>query len=63
MTGKARSNTKWFLHKNAFLVQKQLARKGIKTYLVKTTKINRIDGKKRPAFLVKRRRVVRRRKK
>ena len=48
-----RTNTKWFSYERAKLVQQELFKKGISTELIKTSKINSLDGKKKSAYLVK----------
>jgi hypothetical protein len=49
-----RAGTKWFKKSRANLVKRYLEEKGIKTRIVKTTKINPLSGAKKPAYLVKR---------
>ena len=49
-----RSGTKWFTKTRAIIVKNHLKKQGIKTRIMKTTKINPLSGKKRPAYLIKR---------
>jgi len=49
---KIRPNTKWFSFERAKNCQRVLLERGIQTHLVRTTKLNKLSGHRKPAYLV-----------